>query len=254
MMRIILLCFGLFIHQTALAAWKDLWKTADQQAAVMMKKGQYKQALDTFQRQDWIGAAAYRAGDYKQAAESFALFPSEQGFYNLGNALAHQGAYEQAIAAYDKVLVLNPKNEDAIFNRQLLKDLMKKDKEKQQQRQKDENNQDKNQNAQKQKSKKQDQQDQQEQNKDQQPQEQDQDAKTDKKDKKKKQEEQQLKKQQQEKQQQEKPQEQQTKASQSKQEEQAAKQQWLKLVPDDPGGLMRQKFLRDYLRKQGGWH
>jgi Ca-activated chloride channel family protein len=35
-------------------------------------------------------------------------------------------------------------------------------------------------------------------------------------------------------------------------EKQQAKAQWLQLIPDDPGGLMREKFLRDHLRRQRG--
>ncbi|CDZ76001.1 putative O-linked N-acetylglucosamine transferase, SPINDLY family [Legionella massiliensis] len=37
-------------------------------------------------------------------------------------------------------------------------------------------------------------------------------------------------------------------------EKQQAKDQWLRLIPDDPGGLMREKFLRDHLRREGGWY
>ncbi|ARG99083.1 tetratricopeptide repeat protein [Legionella micdadei] len=37
-------------------------------------------------------------------------------------------------------------------------------------------------------------------------------------------------------------------------EKQQAKEQWLRLIPDDPGGLMREKFLRDHLRREGGWY
>ena len=37
-------------------------------------------------------------------------------------------------------------------------------------------------------------------------------------------------------------------------ERQQENEQWLRLIPDDPGGLMREKFRRDYLRKQRGWH
>ena len=36
-------------------------------------------------------------------------------------------------------------------------------------------------------------------------------------------------------------------------EQQQAKEQWLRLIPDDPGGLLREKFLRDYLRMQRRW-
>ncbi len=34
------------------------------------------------------------------------------------------------------------------------------------------------------------------------------------------------------------------------QEQQLARQQWLRRVPDNPGGLLKQIFLRDYLRRQ----
>ncbi|KTC76981.1 tetratricopeptide repeat protein [Legionella brunensis] len=37
-------------------------------------------------------------------------------------------------------------------------------------------------------------------------------------------------------------------------EKQQAKEQWLRLIPDDPGGLLREKFLRDHIRRQGGWY
>ncbi|HAT8674841.1 TPA: hypothetical protein JBA06_14425, partial [Legionella pneumophila] len=42
--------------------------------------------------------------------------------------------------------------------------------------------------------------------------------------------------------------------SESNQEKQLAKEQWLRLIPDDPGGLMREKFLRDHLRRERGWY
>lgn len=38
------------------------------------------------------------------------------------------------------------------------------------------------------------------------------------------------------------------------QEDDYAKEQWLKLIPDDPGGLLRAKFLRDHLNRQHGWN
>ena len=38
-------------------------------------------------------------------------------------------------------------------------------------------------------------------------------------------------------------------ASQDDREKKQEKEQWLRLIPDDPGGLMREKFLRDYLSR-----
>ncbi|SIR83814.1 Ca-activated chloride channel family protein, partial [Fluoribacter gormanii] len=42
--------------------------------------------------------------------------------------------------------------------------------------------------------------------------------------------------------------------SEAEREKQQAKEQWLRLIPDDPGGLMREKFLRDHLRRERGWY
>lgn len=235
--------------------WADLWKTKDQQAQAMMQKKQFKEAQNTFKRDDWEGVAAYRAGDYKQAVESFARLRGEQAYYNQGNALAHLGEYEKAIAAYDQAIAINPKNQDAVFNRNLLKELMKKDKQKQQnknQQNQDQQKQDQqNKKQQSQDQKNQDQQDKKQQNQDQQDKnQQNQDQKNKEQRNSQQKENKQNKDQKKNKQQQD----QKEKQERSQQEEQAAKQQWLKLVPDDPGGLMRQKFLRDYLKRQGGWY
>ena len=37
-------------------------------------------------------------------------------------------------------------------------------------------------------------------------------------------------------------------------EKQQEKEHWLKLIPDDPAGLLRDKFLRDHLRREEGWY
>ena len=42
-------------------------------------------------------------------------------------------------------------------------------------------------------------------------------------------------------------------ASAKAREKEQSKKQWLRVIPDDPGGLMREKFLRDYLKRQRGW-
>ena len=42
--------------------------------------------------------------------------------------------------------------------------------------------------------------------------------------------------------------------TQEEKEQRKARDQWLKLIPDEPGGLLREKFLRDHLRRQRGWY
>lgn len=63
------------------------------------------------------GVAAYRAKDYAEAIATFSGIDSADGQYNLGNALAKSGRYDDAIAAYDGALKLQPKMADAIANR-----------------------------------------------------------------------------------------------------------------------------------------
>lgn len=221
---------ALMSNQLKAFSWSDLWFTPNQQAQHLMEKGQFAKAKDLFERNDWAASAAYRAGDYEQAAKLFNELKTEQGYYNQGNALAHLGKYEEAIRAYDKALAFNPNNQDALYNRQLISELLKKDKEKK----KSQNQQDKDQQNKDQQN--QDQQNQDKQNKDQQNREQQNKAQQNK-DQNKKNDKQEGEIQ-----------------SESNQEKQLAKEQWLRLIPDDPGGLMREKFLRDHLRRERGWY
>ncbi|MCH9066154.1 tetratricopeptide repeat protein [Legionella pneumophila serogroup 1] len=221
---------ALISNQLKAFSWSDLWFTPNQQAQHLMEKGQFAKAKDLFERNDWAASAAYRAGDYEQAAKLFNELKTEQGYYNQGNALAHLGKYEEAIRAYDKALAFNPNNQDALYNRKLISELLKKDKEKK----KSQNQQDKDQQNKDQQN--QDQQNQDKQNKDQQNQDQQNKAQQ-KKNQNKKNDKQEGEIQ-----------------SESNQEKQLAKEQWLRLIPDDPGGLMREKFLRDHLRRERGWY
>ncbi|MFO9009530.1 tetratricopeptide repeat protein [Legionella pneumophila serogroup 1] len=276
---------ALISNQLKAFSWSDLWFTPNQQAQHLMEKGQFAKAKDLFERNDWAASAAYRAGDYEQAAKLFNELKTEQGYYNQGNALAHLGKYEEAIRAYDKALAFNPNNQDALYNRKLISELLKKDKEKkksQNQQDKDQQNQDKqnkdqqnqdkqNQDKQNKDQQNQDQQNQDKQNKDQQ----NQDQQNQDKQNKNQQNQDQQNKDTQNKDQQNQDQQNQDKQNQaqqnkdqnkkndkqegeiqseSNQEKQLAKEQWLRLIPDDPGGLMREKFLRDHLRRERGWY
>lgn len=253
---LLLLCISLSSYSFS---WRDLWFTKDQQGQALMQQKQFEQAGDTFQNQAWRGAAAYRAGDYKKAVNYYESLNNEQGFYNQGNALAKLGQYEKAIKAYDRALALNPNNKDAQYNRKLIEELLKKNKQqpnnqqnKDQQNQGQQGNQqDKNQQNQGQQG---NQQDKNQQNQGQQDNQQDKEQKN----------QEQQGSQQDKNQPNKEPQSKQEKTNKNsagsesqsieEREKQQAKEQWLRLIPDDPGGLLREKFLRDHIRRQGDWY
>jgi Ca-activated chloride channel family protein len=77
------------------------WRRPDQQAHARLQEG----------------VAAYRRQQYEEAIGKFSGNTSAEGQYNLGNALAKAGRYDDAIAAYDRALKLRPAMPDAIANR-----------------------------------------------------------------------------------------------------------------------------------------
>lgn len=84
--------------QDAANGW---WRRADQQAHARMLEG----------------VAAYRRQQYQEAIDKFTGNPTAVGQYNLGNALAKAGRYDEAIAAYDRALQQQPAMQDAVANR-----------------------------------------------------------------------------------------------------------------------------------------
>ena len=114
------------------AQWQDLWLTADQQGARQLDEGAPADAAKTFQNPNWRGVAEYEAGGYEQAARTFAGEPSADNLYNLGNALALQGDLRGALKAYEESLAQAPDAEDAIANRDFIQSLLDQQEQEQQ--------------------------------------------------------------------------------------------------------------------------
>jgi len=117
----------------------NLWLTPNQKGMQAFENGDLKKAADEFKRSDWKASALYRNGDFEQAAELFdnnikqntSDSSTSDNLYNKGNALAKAGKYEEAITAYEKAIELNADNEDAAYNKELVKDALKKQQEEQ---------------------------------------------------------------------------------------------------------------------------
>ena len=120
-----LLVFVLPVAEPAHAFdWADLWLTKDQQAQRLLEEGEAADAAQLFEDPRWRAVANYRAGDYGGSAAGFGNLDDATSLYNLGNALAKLGEFESAIGAYDEVLEMNPGDEDARYNRDLLQDML----------------------------------------------------------------------------------------------------------------------------------
>lgn len=104
------LCLCLPWQPPAQAAGIDWWQRADQQAHARMQQG----------------ATAYHGKDYAAAERAWHALPGADAAYNRGNALARQGRYQDAIAAYDDALRLQPGMPDALANRRAVEAAMKR--------------------------------------------------------------------------------------------------------------------------------
>jgi Ca-activated chloride channel family protein len=113
--------------------WQDLWQRADQRGAKAFESEQPERAAQLFESPEWRSAAQYRAGQFEESAASLSSVDSTEGHYNRGNALAKAGQLPAAIAEYDRALTLDEGHEDARYNRDLLKQYLEDHPEQQQQ-------------------------------------------------------------------------------------------------------------------------
>lgn len=113
--------------------WSDLWQTPDQQAQRALENGEAEAAANTFHDPDWKAAAQYRAGQYEAAAQSYASSDTARAHYNRGNALAKAGKLEESLQAYDQALQQQPEFPEAAANRELAEQLLQQQQNKQQQ-------------------------------------------------------------------------------------------------------------------------
>ena len=257
-------CLLLIFPLTANAwQWMDLWQTPDQQGHQLLQTGKPAVAAHVFKDKNWQSVSHYRAGNYADAFSQFNSHQTSDGQYNAGNAAAFMGKYQEAIAAYDKALVLNPKNTDASINRDIVKKLLQEQQQqKQQQKQqdnKDNSSSEKNKANQDKSNSTQNNQSDQQQKKENSPPDSKQDdtkqnpAQNTQSEKQNQQSSQQNNKDPMQQSQLDKtPQDEEKTTSAKQQRQEENNQQLLRRLGDDPGGLLQQKFLRDYVRRHNG--
>ena len=119
------LALAFVLPQARASDLDSLWLRADQRALHALQNGDYARAQELARDPQLRGAAAYRKGDYATAAKEFARGESAQAQYDLGNALANGGKYDEAIAAYDRALQRDPRFADARTNKQAIQDWLK---------------------------------------------------------------------------------------------------------------------------------
>ena len=230
------------------AGWDDLWLTPDQQGARHLSAGEASDAARAFADTNWRGVAEYEAGSYEQAAKSFAGETKADNLYNLGNSLALLGDLRGALSAYEESLNLAPDAEDAIANRDFIQSLLDQQKQQQDQENQEGDQAEEDNNSESQGDNSSDSSDQREQGQ----------SDGENSDKSESGQSDQSESEQEQEQGQQDPimadaqemnsealeaatQEQMAKFDEALEEQQAL-EQWLRRVPDDPGGLLRRKF------------
>ena len=108
--RAVVAMLALCVAVPAMDARADAWRRADQQVHGRMVDGH----------------RAYRRGDFDAAARNYAAARGAVAHYNRGNALAKNGDYPGAVAAYDQALGAQPGMADAVANRAAVLAAMKR--------------------------------------------------------------------------------------------------------------------------------
>jgi Ca-activated chloride channel family protein len=119
-------------------SWSDLWLRGDQRGARALASDDPLTAAKLIQDAELRAAASYRGGDYPGSAASLSGIDSVAANYNRGNALARSGQLQPAIEAYDRALEFEPGHADALYNRELVSELLEQQEQQQQEQEQSE--------------------------------------------------------------------------------------------------------------------
>ncbi|MDO9316489.1 MAG: tetratricopeptide repeat protein [Burkholderiaceae bacterium] len=114
------LLLACFTTAQAESGGTSLWRTPDQRGEAELRAGDAAAAARSYTDPRRKAYAQLKAGDYRAAAATYAALDDAEAHYNRGNALARAGNLQQAVQAYDAALAKNPADRDAQHNRDLV--------------------------------------------------------------------------------------------------------------------------------------
>jgi len=210
--------------------WDDLWQRKDQQAQKALEAEAPAEAAALARDPSIAGEAWYRAGEYQRAAGAWSAVDDAGDWYNRGNALALAGELDAAISAYDQALQRQPEMEDALYNKALVEQLKQQQEQDQEQDSESEDGEGEQQEGE--------------------PQDSEQEGQSDDAQSEQGEEGQDSESRESEQGEGQDGEQQEQELAQAWSEEDAqAMEQWLRRIPDDPGGLLRRKFRNEHQRR-----
>ena len=115
--------------------WDALWQNSNQRASQQFERGDHARAAELFDQPEWKASSLFRNKDYDQALQYWQNLDTESAHYNQGNTLAKLGRLEEALKAYEQTLKINPQHEDARYNKQQVEEALKQQQQQEDQKQ-----------------------------------------------------------------------------------------------------------------------
>ncbi len=108
-----------------------LWYNDNQRAEQLLEAGRAEEASRLFESKKWQAVAHYRAGNFATSQKLLEGEHDPTSQYNYANALAQLGKLPEAIALYESVLEREPAHVDARHNLDLLNKMMQQNSQQQ---------------------------------------------------------------------------------------------------------------------------
>jgi Ca-activated chloride channel homolog len=113
-------CLGAAAPRAFALDWSSLWLTPEQRAQQLLDSGHPLEAARIFNDQRRRAYAELEAGQYAEAARELRALGDVNSEYNRGNALAREGDLRSALASYDAALAQAPQDLEVRHNRDLV--------------------------------------------------------------------------------------------------------------------------------------